>query len=438
MAAGVIHGVSETLIAPEEIRLELETVVASPTFERSERLRRFLRYVCERTLQGEGARINEYLIGAEVFDRGPDYSPNEDSVVRRQAHALRQKLQEYYAADGSGSAIRIELPVGRYVPTFRRATVAHVAGADRTASQLTRGRMTALGVSLAVLAFLAGGIVGRRTSSLPAAKAGSQALPAAVSEVWAPWLQDPAGAVICFSNPLTTVVKQFQQELPQDSLPRRMRVTREMEKELRRVLRLEPGGYLYLTPSTAQAKMGEAVSAAHLAGWFSRAGAPVRTTQSRFLSWQDFRRENLVLLGHNEANKWLDPLLEKHPFRLATTEGSNPRRILNTRPTAGEQPSYYIEFSHDQNEATQEYALVSMIPGVDGQHRLLLISGLNTQATQMAAEYLTNPAMLEELLRRLRAGAPKHAGAWYFQAVLRAEVRDKVPIGVALVAVRVL
>src|SRR5579863_9209386 len=107
-------------LSTEEARRELEVVLHSPAFERSERLQKFLQYVCELTLRGEGSKINEYLIGAEVFRRGADYAPNEDSIVRRQAHALRRKLQEHYEKEGQSSPFRIELPVGRYVPVFRR------------------------------------------------------------------------------------------------------------------------------------------------------------------------------------------------------------------------------------------------------------------------------------------------------------------------------
>ena len=107
-------------VSEAEVQAELETVLRSPAFERSERLQRFLRYICDLTLNGESGRINEYLIGSEVFRKGVDYNPNEDSIVRRQAHTLRQKLQEYYAGEGADHSVRIELPVGRYVPVFRR------------------------------------------------------------------------------------------------------------------------------------------------------------------------------------------------------------------------------------------------------------------------------------------------------------------------------
>ena len=87
----------DSSVSPSEVHTELETVLRSRAFERSERLQRFLRYICELTLNGESSRINEYLIGSEVFRKGANYNPNEDSIVRRQAHSLRQKLQDYYA-----------------------------------------------------------------------------------------------------------------------------------------------------------------------------------------------------------------------------------------------------------------------------------------------------------------------------------------------------
>ena len=43
--------------------------------------------------------------------------------------------------------------------------------------------------------------------------------------------------------------------------------------------------------------------------------------------WDDFRTQNLILLGHDEANRWLDPILGKLPLRLAPGRADKPRRI---------------------------------------------------------------------------------------------------------------
>src|SRR5262245_25407509 len=71
-------------------------------------------------IAGRGEQLSEYLIGVEALGRPNGYSPGEDPVVRRRAVHLREKLDEVYATDLAGAAVRIELPKGRYVPRFVR------------------------------------------------------------------------------------------------------------------------------------------------------------------------------------------------------------------------------------------------------------------------------------------------------------------------------
>ena len=68
-----VQNPSRSAVAQEEVYAELELLVRSPLFSRSEKLQRFLRFVCETTVQGGASQINEYLIGSEVFKRGSDY-----------------------------------------------------------------------------------------------------------------------------------------------------------------------------------------------------------------------------------------------------------------------------------------------------------------------------------------------------------------------------
>ncbi len=440
-----VHGLETNFEAaplPEEVRTELDKILSTPAFRRSDRQSRFLRFVCEATLEGNGYKLNEILIAHEVFGRGLDYSPGEDAVVRRQAHSLRQKLQDYHAGEGVKDAIRIDLPVGRYVPLFVKVSALAPpvplpdapppveVPAPRVHTRNTRLALAAL--VLLVAAFIAGWLLG--TSHDQRNKGG---MSAAIAELWGPWLSNPAGAVICFSNPLTTVVKHFPMALPSNSLPRRLTVTPDQDAALREMLGLPAGGFIYLSPAITQAKMGEAIGAVSLVNLFGRSGIPVQATQSRFVNWEDFRTQNLVLLGHDESNRWLDPILKELPFRLGVTEADRPRRIVNQAPRAGERPEYRIQFSAKE-QPSEDYALISMIEGVDHQHELLLLNGLNTEGTESAVDFLTNPSTAQQLLSALHEASPSHSGPWRFQCVLHTEVRDKVPTSASVVALRVL
>ena len=98
-------------------------VLNSTVFEKSPRLRSFLKFVCELELTGRHQEINEHQIGIEVFGRPPAYNPGEDSIVRSQARFLRQRLEEYFRTDGKNEPIRIVIPKGSYVPVFESNTV---------------------------------------------------------------------------------------------------------------------------------------------------------------------------------------------------------------------------------------------------------------------------------------------------------------------------
>jgi len=114
---------------PEDVRRQLERVLSSPVFTSSERLRRFLTFVVERTLAGDGERLKEYVIGIEVFDRDADYDPRLDSSVRVEAARLRAKLAEYYQGDGRTDPIVLTLPKGGYTPLVSVVEPAPVAAA---------------------------------------------------------------------------------------------------------------------------------------------------------------------------------------------------------------------------------------------------------------------------------------------------------------------
>src|ERR1700686_3437677 len=104
-------------------RRQLNRVLASEGFCRNERLARFLRFVVEQHLDGKDDEIKESVIAVEVFGRGADHDPKQNSIVRNEAARLRARLNEYYVGDGKNDALVIELPKGGYAPVFRQPAV---------------------------------------------------------------------------------------------------------------------------------------------------------------------------------------------------------------------------------------------------------------------------------------------------------------------------
>ena len=107
----------------------LERALGARPLRRAPSLQRLLQYVVEGALAGRNGELKEYSIAVEVFDRTPDFDPRLDPIVRVQAAKLRKRLAQYYADEGSGDPIRIELPVGGYAPQFRYAAASETNGA---------------------------------------------------------------------------------------------------------------------------------------------------------------------------------------------------------------------------------------------------------------------------------------------------------------------
>lgn len=100
------------------VRAQLERILGSSLFANAGRVSRLLRFTVERTLEGEGDRLKEYLLGVEVFDRDEQYDPRLDSIVRVEARRLRARLTEYYSTAGTDDTVLIRFEKGGYAPQF--------------------------------------------------------------------------------------------------------------------------------------------------------------------------------------------------------------------------------------------------------------------------------------------------------------------------------
>lgn len=114
----------EAIRSAASARAQLEKILASTTFHDAELLSRFLRYVVEHTLAGDGNQLKEYKLGTEVCGRSTSFDPRIDPVVRVSALRLRTKLNEYYDRYGQNDRVRIDVPKGAYVATFTPLTAA--------------------------------------------------------------------------------------------------------------------------------------------------------------------------------------------------------------------------------------------------------------------------------------------------------------------------
>ncbi|MBI4893011.1 MAG: malectin [Acidobacteria bacterium] len=99
-------------------RAELEAVLASKIFTRAPNLSKILAYICDRHFAGDEGSIKEYTIAVEALNRGPDFQPSSDSIVRVEFSRLRRRLIQYYAEEGQDHSILLQVSESGYTPRF--------------------------------------------------------------------------------------------------------------------------------------------------------------------------------------------------------------------------------------------------------------------------------------------------------------------------------
>jgi hypothetical protein len=421
-----------------EKREELRRVLESKSFAGAPKKTRFLEFVSEQTFLGNGDKLNEYLIGVDVYDRGADFNPQKDPIVRVQAHEIRRLLNKYYEEDCKDSPIRIDLPSGHYVPVFTRITPEEGNMAEPPAESAIPGPPSgsrlhlALTVTLAAVCLMLVFLLatsGRRHEQAAGSRPSVVTLPENIEWFWSPFLPPSEAPLIVIPNhPLLRAAHDGDSpqtlasghEIPKASLPE-FRDTIHF-RELRR--------FLFVPSLTDFTSVGETMGVVSLCEMFASVGQKCRVQQSRLVNLEEIKRDNVILLGGNQA--WSGRVfLNVEGFHFQSGV------ILNRSPRAGERPVYKPEFDPVTNQLTRDYALVLLLPNERKENRVLLIYGIYTQGSQAAIEYLKNPERMAELRKALVDLSADHKTIPpYFQVLLTTTVENAVPGASSLVAVR--
>ena len=196
-----------------EYQAQIDKLLTSRSLHTSDSLRKLLRYLANQSSKHPDTTPKEYQIATEVFGRHENFDPHLDSLVRVQAARLRAKLAEYYASEGLGDTVLVELPKGTYGLTFReRAPEAQNGQVPPTSAKATaapvveerpsRWIFVAGGFAI-VLAVLLGVGIDRlllRRSLESRVVASTKVLPVSIPTFWKGFLGTHEEPWVIFSN----------------------------------------------------------------------------------------------------------------------------------------------------------------------------------------------------------------------------------------------
>jgi len=104
---------------PSSIQQQLSRILASKAFRQADRLKRFLTFIVNETMEGRAESLKEFTVGVEVFGKDRTFDARSDPIVRVQARRLRAQLERYYAEEATPDEPIIEVPKGAYAAVFK-------------------------------------------------------------------------------------------------------------------------------------------------------------------------------------------------------------------------------------------------------------------------------------------------------------------------------
>lgn len=401
MLSGGRVGANGHHLEQEALLQAVEKIAASPLFRSAESLCSLLRYLARQSIDQPGSSPKEYQIATEVFGRPSDFDSRLDSTVRVQTGRLRSKLAEYYA--GSEDDLVIEVPKGSYSLTVHHRD--RYQGANVAPSPKRSNRWGVVLLTLAVVAVATGVLLRIRAGSETARPSG------ATRVFWQIFVGKKQSPLVAFSNAEFVGAPAL--------------------------------GMRYFNSATDSPRdirdhytgIGEVMAVHALDQLFARFGCEMRLKRGRQLDWDNAKGGDLIFIGSTAENLSLRELSEQRDFVFKLKE-SPPRKdevaIFNLRPHPGEEPLYLCS---PGLPVTEDYALIALLPVLEGRHWVLILAGTTTLGTQAATEYVCHPDTLQNLLNRLHFSDPANPVA--FEAVIKAQISGGVPIESQIVALHV-
>lgn len=399
----------------DQVRVQLDRLLAHDSFRDSPTLRRLLSYIVEETLSGRGKDLKEYTLGVSVFKRGIDFDSRTDSIARVQVGVLRKKLAAYYAGPSQLDETVIDIPRGQYAAHF---TIRQSVPVVIPRVEVERPKQSRLHIMGWVLLGLGIGLALWLPFRAKDQIASPASFPWRDHPLWKGYFEPDSSTQLVVGAPMFVTfgglyIRDSMVNSPEDL------AKNEKMRKVAEVLRATA------RPDEIYTGMGETAGLYSLGRFFGSAGKDLPLVRNRLARWQDFAHSNVILLSSFRFRTLSQQLDLPRDFVFDGEKSV----IRNLRPAQGEQAEYRPWVSNSDNDF--DYALVSVWPSPQSGRRIMTIGGAYTWGTQGAADYVVDPPNLRELAKRLESG--RSAGSDGLQILLKILVKDRQPLATSYV-----
>jgi hypothetical protein len=392
-----------------------------------------LQYIVNQTLAGHPEMLKERIIGANVFNRRPDYDTNDDPIVRARAAEVRKRLALYYQTAGK-AAVRITVPSGSFkaIVEWNDRNSTHSSSAPPSGSE--GGQLPDEVIAPPILHQFAE--PGHKPSSVR-------------FRTWRWWIVIAASGVILtwaiqhfFESPEQRAFNQFWSPILDNSRTVLIYTGSErvytlsssyVDAYYRQHSRSQTEkmgfeSYIQLPPGTkidaqdlSPAKdtfltIGDVAAITKIVSMLVRRNRQFDIRYGSDVAYGDLRQSPTILIGaHN--NSWT----------LTITE--NLRYIFDGQTGIVDRSDSRRHWSANA-DFTEDYAVVSRVLSSKTGTTVITVAGVGYAGTRAASEFLTNPQSISALVKTLPRGWEKKN----IQIVLHTSVINQIPSAPDVVA----
>lgn len=426
---------------PEEARTSLERLLVSKTFSKAPRVQEVLKYLVDALIDGRAASVNEQIIGQIVFDRPEGYNPGEDNIVRVTMRHVRERLEEFYRAEGRDEKYIVTIPKGRFVPVLnlRQPTEntdvapldlqaeAHSEDAAESAPlndtpPKTRRFPPALAWTLLLILVASNTLLayllfhqsnsrteGHSKNLLSLLSAHGEQITVVVADSNLQAYRMIFNKTVSLDDYLHRSYFRSPSDFPKDSVL--------------------SGAWSYVDLTT-ETNLTSSIVALQI-----QKDAPyevIRMKHPHDLSMRDFQHGNYVLLGGPWVNPWGQLFENRLNYRFVPLpDAPSASSIRNVNPLPSE-PANFSE--HQQGALTINYARVALMRNLSNDGYVLLIGATDADALEAGGRFIVNQEDLAELMRFFKVSTPRDLPS--FEVVLEVQGLESIPSSVHIVAQR--
>lgn len=351
-----------------------------------------MRHVVDLASAGTTEHLNERALGVAIFDRKPNYDTEADPIVRVTASEIRKRLAQYYADPQHSTEVRFHLPKGSYIPDFLPAGTpepTEVVESIPEAKPRSWLRAHYLHVSLAAACLAIGALwlIARPQ-------------PSASELFWAPITNMPGSVLVCYP------------QLSTDNIHLEGGVA---DPHMTWTDPLTPAGvpmaatWGRLVGSLAFRR--DVASACRISGFLGSRQKQIAVKGAHDITMSSLRGTPAVILG-GFNNEWTARLLPQVRFYF---DGSGTIRFIRDRQVPA---TTQWRFDAKEPDRTKDLIIITRVSDSPTGCAAVFAGGFSNWGTEAAAEFLADPAHLEDALR----GAPRHWETKNLQIVLETMV----------------